>query len=78
MFLAATMADEYGFKAARKYIAMIKYAAPKAALKIVDEAIQVHGATVYLKTVAYQLCTQTYTLRVADGPTSYICKPLVK
>ena len=35
-YLAATMADEYGFKAARKYIAMIKYAAPKAALKIVE------------------------------------------
>ena len=44
-YLAATMADEHGFKAARKYIAMIKYAAPKAALKIVDEAIQVHGSS---------------------------------
>ena len=43
-YLAACIADERGFKDARKYIAMIKVAAPKAALKIVDEAIQVHGA----------------------------------
>merc|ERR1719218_499701 len=43
-YLAAVMADEHGFKEARKYIAMIKVAAPRAALKIVDEAIQIHGA----------------------------------
>ena len=38
------MADKVGFKAARKYIAMIKREAPRMALKIVDEAIQMHGA----------------------------------
>jgi len=37
-YLAAVMADEKGFKAARVYIAMIKVAAPRAALEIVDEA----------------------------------------
>eukprot|EP00658_Telonema_sp_P-2_P009586 TRINITY_DN13576_c0_g1_i1.p1 TRINITY_DN13576_c0_g1~~TRINITY_DN13576_c0_g1_i1.p1 ORF type:complete len:260 (+),score=55.29 TRINITY_DN13576_c0_g1_i1:136-915(+) len=42
-YLAATMADEKGFKAARKYIAMIKVAAPRIVLQIVDEAIQLHG-----------------------------------
>ncbi len=68
-YLAATMADEYGFKAARKYIAMIKYAAPKAALKIVDEAIQVHGAHgVSQDSGLSALYTNLRTLRVADGP----------
>jgi acyl-CoA dehydrogenase len=68
-YLAAVMADEHGFKAARKYIAMIKYAAPKAALKIVDEAIQVHGAHgVGPDSGLSALYANLRTLRVADGP----------
>ena len=43
-YLAAVVADEKGFKAARAYIGMIKVAAPRTALKIIDEAIQIHGA----------------------------------
>ena len=43
-YLAAVIADEKGFKAARGYIGMIKVAAPRVALKILDEAIQIHGA----------------------------------
>jgi len=43
-YLAAVVADEKGFKAARAYIGMIKVAAPRTALKILDEAIQIHGA----------------------------------
>lgn len=43
-YLAACVADEKGFKAARAYIGMIKVAAPRMALKIIDEAIQIHGA----------------------------------
>ena len=42
-YLAACMCDEKGFKAARQYIGMIKVAAPRMALAIVDEAMQVHG-----------------------------------
>ena len=38
-YLAACMADQKGFKEARKYIAMIKVAAPRMALKIVDEVL---------------------------------------
>jgi len=70
-YLAAVVADEKGFKDARKYIAMIKVAAPRAALKIVDEAIQIHGAHGLSQdsklTEAY---TGLRTLRVADGPDS--------
>ena len=42
-YLAACMMDEKGAKNARKYIAMVKVAAPRMALEIVDEAIQVGG-----------------------------------
>jgi len=43
-YLAATVADDKGFKAARAYISMIKVAAPRMALKVLDESIQMHGA----------------------------------
>ena len=43
-YLAAVQADEYGFKAAKAYIAMTKVDAPRMCLKILDEAIQAHGA----------------------------------
>merc|ERR1711904_647188 len=68
-YLAAVMADEHGFKEARKYIAMIKVAAPRAALKIVDEAIQIHGAHgVSQDSQLSDMWTNLRTLRVADGP----------
>merc|ERR1711943_109454 len=68
-YLAAVMADEHGFKEARKYIAMIKVAAPRAALKIVDEAIQIHGAHgVSQDSKLSDMWTSLRTLRVADGP----------
>jgi alkylation response protein AidB-like acyl-CoA dehydrogenase len=43
-YLAATMADKKGFKDAKKYISMIKVAAPRCALEVIDEAMQIHGA----------------------------------
>lgn len=69
VYLAAVMADEKGFKQARKYIAMIKLAAPRAALAIVDEAIQIHGAHgVSQDSQLSDMYAQLRTLRVADGP----------
>ena len=63
------MADEKGFKAARVYIAMIKVAAPRAALEIIDEAIQMHGAHgVSQDSKLSDLYANLRTLRVADGP----------
>lgn len=68
-YLAAVMADERGFKAAQAYIAMIKVAAPRAALRIIDEAIQVHGAHGVSQDCGLaEMWTHMRTLRVADGP----------
>ena len=43
-YLAACVADDKGWKAARVYVSMVKVQAPRVALKILDEAMQVHGA----------------------------------
>eukprot|EP00004_Rigifila_ramosa_P004163 TRINITY_DN1456_c0_g1_i1.p1 TRINITY_DN1456_c0_g1~~TRINITY_DN1456_c0_g1_i1.p1 ORF type:complete len:453 (-),score=104.07 TRINITY_DN1456_c0_g1_i1:8-1366(-) len=68
-YLAAVMADEKGFKDAKKYIAMIKVAAPRMALKIVDEAIQIHGAHgVSQDSRLAEIYTGLRTIRLADGP----------
>merc|ERR1719401_2739212 len=68
-YLAACVADEKGFKAAQAHVAMIKVAAPRAALKIIDDAIQMHGAHgVSQDTRLAQMYMGMRTLRVADGP----------
>merc|ERR1719316_2293722 len=68
-YLAATVADEKGFKAAKQYVAMIKVDAPRTALKIVDDAIQVHGAHgVSQDSNLASMYTHLRTMRVADGP----------
>jgi len=68
-YLAAVQADEYGFKAAKTYIAMTKVDAPRMCLKIIDEAIQVHGAHgVSQDSKLTDLYTGIRILRVADGP----------
>ena len=41
---AASIMDLKGSKQARSYISMIKVAAPRVALKVIDDAIQIHGA----------------------------------
>jgi acyl-CoA dehydrogenase len=78
-YLAAVMADERGFKAAKNYIAMIKVAAPRMALKIVDEAIQVHGAHgISQDSKLSGMWTNLRTLRVADGPDIVHLNTIVK
>lgn len=68
-YLAACMADSKGFKEARKYIAMIKVAAPRMALQVVDDAIQVHGAHgISQDSRLPDMWMHLRTLRVADGP----------
>jgi acyl-CoA dehydrogenase len=66
---AADMMDKAGNKSARLEIAMIKVAAPRLALKIIDDAIQAHGGggvtTDFGLAKAY---AGIRTLRLADGP----------
>src|ERR1700730_2786505 len=66
---AADMMDRVGNKAARLEIAMIKVAAPRAALKVIDDAIQAHGGAGLTDDpgLANQYAL-TRALRVADGP----------
>merc|ERR1712048_1378307 len=68
-YLAAVQADEYGFKAAKTYIAMTKVDAPRMCQKIIDEAIQIHGAHgVSQDSQLTDLYHHIRILRVADGP----------
>jgi acyl-CoA dehydrogenase len=68
-YLAAVQADDNGFKSAKAYIAMTKVDAPRMCLKIIDEAIQVHGAHgVSQDSRLTDLYTNVRTLRTADGP----------
>merc|ERR1712232_195562 len=68
-YLAAVQADDYGFKAAKAYIAMTKVDAPRMCLKIVDEAIQVHGAHgVSQDSRLSGIYTGIRHVRLADGP----------
>jgi acyl-CoA dehydrogenase len=68
-YLAAVQADEHGFKAAKAYIAMTKVDAPRTALKIIDEAIQIHGAHgVSQDSHLTDIYTNARHVRLADGP----------
>jgi acyl-CoA dehydrogenase len=66
---AAWMIDTVGAKQARREIAAIKVAAPRAALNVVERAIQAHGAAgISSDTPLAEGWAQLRTLRLADGP----------
>jgi acyl-CoA dehydrogenase len=66
---AAYMMDTMGNKTARSEIAMIKVAAPNAALKVIDDAIQAHGgAGVTSDPGLAEAYALVRGLRLADGP----------
>ena len=66
---AAYMMDTIGNKEARKYISAIKVAVPNMTLKVIDRAIQIHGALgVSQDTPLAAMWTGQRTLRLADGP----------
>ncbi len=66
---AAWMMDVAGAKNARSEIAQIKVAAPRMALKVIDDAIQAFGgAGVSADTPLAELYGVVRTLRIADGP----------
>merc|ERR1712066_416209 len=68
-YLAAVMADDHGFKSAKAYIAMTKVDAPRMCLKIIDEAIQVHGAHgVSQDSKLSDMYHHVRHVRLGDGP----------
>jgi acyl-CoA dehydrogenase len=66
---AAWMMDQGDAKAAAPWISQIKVVAPQVALKVIDEAIQMHGgAGVSQDFSLAHAWTHVRTLRLADGP----------
>ena len=66
---AAHMMDVAGTQAAQPYISQIKVAAPRMALKVIDESMQMHGgAGISQDFPLAQMWTGMRTLRFADGP----------
>ncbi len=66
---AAYMMDTVGNKAARAEIAMIKIVAPNMALRVIDRAIQAHGAAGVCDDFGLaKAWANSRTLRLADGP----------
>lgn len=66
---AAWMMDTVGNKAARAEIAMIKVVAPNMAQRVIDRAIQVHGAAgVSQDTPLAFAWAHARSMRLADGP----------
>jgi alkylation response protein AidB-like acyl-CoA dehydrogenase len=74
---AAWMMDTVGNKVAQGEIAMIKVAAPRMALKVIDDAIQAHGGGGVSDDfgLAYKYAG-IRTLRLADGPDEVHCRAI--
>ena len=65
----AYMMDTEGVRAAQPWISQIKVVAPRVALKVVDEAMQMHGAMgISQDAPLAAMWTHLRTLRLADGP----------
>jgi acyl-CoA dehydrogenase len=66
---AAWYMDRGDKRAAAPWISQIKVVAPRVALKVIDEAVQMHGAQgISQDTALAQAWTHVRTLRLADGP----------
>jgi len=66
---AAYLMDTVGNKAARNELAMVKVVVPRMALRVLDRAIQAHGAAGVCDDVPLAaMWAHTRTLRLADGP----------
>ncbi len=66
---AAWMMDKGDARAAAPWISQIKVIAPLTALKVIDEAVQIHGgAGVSQDTPLARMWQNVRTLRLADGP----------
>ena len=69
VLLAAKAMDVLGNKEARVYVSAVKAMVPEKVCKIIDQAIQMHGATgVSQWTPLAKMYAGQRTLRIADGP----------
>lgn len=76
---AADMMDKVGNKTAQLEIAMIKVAAPRMALKIIDQAIQAFGAAgVSDEAGLARDYASMRTMRLADGPDEVHCRVIAR
>ncbi|MDZ4776654.1 MAG: acyl-CoA dehydrogenase family protein [Alphaproteobacteria bacterium] len=76
---AAYMMDTVGNKVARAEIAMIKVAAPRIALKVIDDAIQAHGGGGVSQDFGLaSMYAHQRTLRLADGPDEVHCRTIAR
>ncbi|MGY8685243.1 acyl-CoA dehydrogenase family protein [Bradyrhizobium sp. UFLA05-153] len=76
---AADMMDKVGNKAAQLEIAMIKVAAPRMALKVIDLAIQAFGgAGVAEDSGLARDYASVRTMRLADGPDEVHCRAIAR
>ncbi|MEQ9695758.1 acyl-CoA dehydrogenase family protein [Shimia sp. SDUM112013] len=65
----AWMMDQGDARAAAPWISQIKVVAPNVALRVIDEAVQMHGGTGVSQDTPLAIAwTQVRTLRLADGP----------
>jgi acyl-CoA dehydrogenase len=66
---AAYLMDTVGNKAARNELAMVKVVVPRITLRVLDRAIQAHGAAGVCEDFPLaEMWSHTRTLRLADGP----------
>jgi len=74
---AAHMMDTVGNKTARAEIAMIKVAAPRIALRIIDEAIQAFGGAGVCEDFGLaRMYANTRIVRLTDGPDEVHCRQI--
>ena len=66
---AAKAMDVLGNREARVWVSMVKAMVPERVCQIIDQAIQLHGATgISQWTPLAEMYAQQRTLRLADGP----------
>ena len=76
---AADMMDKVGNKTAQLEIAMIKVAAPRVALRVIDDAIQAHGGMGVTSDAGLaKAYAGIRTLRLADGPDEVHCRSIAR
>ena len=76
---AAHIIDQFGAKVAMQEIAMIKVAAPRMALRVLDRAIQIHGGAGVCQDVGLsQAYAALRTLRLVDGPDEVHCRTIAR